>query len=355
MEGVEGGVGVGGPRHFPVRPGLEAKVEGVGDGGVALDIPAVVVGEAEEGSELVEGVGHGPRLNGLNFGGVGGDAVGRDDVSAEVDLGLCEVAFLDVGIQFVLAEDGEDGGEVVAVFFDSSGVDQNVVEVNNDEGIEVEAEDVVHEALEGGGGVGEAEWDDGELEVAVAGAEGCLLDVGILDSDLVVALAEVDFGEDGGPMQAIEHIVDAGEGVGIFDGDVVEGSVVDAEAETPVLLADEEDGSPVRGSGGSDELAVEEVGELAFEFGELVLRHGIEGAVGGAKAGEEVDGVVDGAGGGVGGGLVSGREDVGEMAEERGEPRGFGWWCGGGGVGKVVEVEGEDLVFADLGFFEGGG
>ena len=147
--------------------------------------------------------GHVPTLNGFNFGGVGGYARGGNDMSTEIDLGLCETALAHIGIEVVVAEDGEHGGEVVLVLFDSFGVDQNVVEKNNHVGVEVLAEDVVHEALEGGGGIGEAEGDDGEIVVAVPRSKGGLLDVGLLDADLVVALAEINLGEDGGTMEAI--------------------------------------------------------------------------------------------------------------------------------------------------------
>ena len=65
--------------------------------------------------------------------------------------------------------------------------------------------------------------------------------------------------------------------------------------------------------------------------------------------------MVDGTGWWIGGRLVGGGEDVGVVMEEGGEPRGFGGWGGGIGGGEVVEVDGEDLVFMDLGFSEGGG
>ena len=134
-------------------------------------------------------------------------------MAAEVDLGHGEVTLPDVGVELVGAEDGEDGGKVLFMFFDSLGVDQQVVEVNDDGGVEVLAEDLVHEALEGGWGIGETKRDDGELVVAVTGTKGGLGDVGLGHADLVVALAEVDLGEDGGPMQPVEHVVDTGEGV----------------------------------------------------------------------------------------------------------------------------------------------
>ena len=105
-------------------------------------------------------------------------------MAAEVDLGHGEVTLSDVGVELVGAEDGEDGSKVLFMFFDNLGVDQQVVEVNDDGGVEVLAEDLVHEALEGGWGIGETKRDDGELVVAVTGTKGGLGDVGLGHADL---------------------------------------------------------------------------------------------------------------------------------------------------------------------------
>jgi hypothetical protein len=99
------------------------------------------------------------------------------------------------------------------VFLGGLGEYEDVIKVNNDEGVQMLAEDLVHEALKGGWGIGEAEGDDGEFKVAVTSAEGSLGDVSFGDSDLVVALAEVNLGKDGGTMKPVKHVVHAGKGV----------------------------------------------------------------------------------------------------------------------------------------------
>ena len=80
----------------------------------------------------------------------------------------------------------KDETEVLKVFFLSSGPDHTVVEIDGGEFVEVGAEDVVHDSLAGGGGVGQAKRHHGELVVSVASLEGCLVDVVRSHGDLVV-------------------------------------------------------------------------------------------------------------------------------------------------------------------------
>ncbi len=76
------------------------------------------------------------------------------------------------------------------------GIDEDVVEVDDDEGVEEGPEDVVHETLEGGRCIGEAKGKHRKFEVAVARPEGGLGDVRLVDAYLMVAGTEVDLGED---------------------------------------------------------------------------------------------------------------------------------------------------------------
>jgi len=289
-----------------------------------------------------------PGGDGFYLNRVGSDTVGRDDVSTEIDGWYGQVAFPKVGVELVVMKEGEDGGEVLLVVFSVLGEHKNVVEVDDDECVEVGAEDVMHEALESGWGVGEAKGHDGEFKEAIPSPKGSFGYVRICDSDLMVASAKVDFGEDGCPVESVKHVVHTGEGVAVLDARKVEGTVVHAQSEASIFLFDEKDGSPEGRGARSDEAAGDEVSKLAFQLTQFILGEVVNWTVGWTSAGKEVDFVVDGAGWWVWKGLVVGWEDIGELMHKVGEPRWFGGWlCGGGGSG--VKVEGVELVLLPYG------
>ena len=66
---------------------------------------------------------------------------------------------------------------------------QNVIQVHDDALLQKWLEHVIHQLHEGCWGVGEPEWHDRELIVAVACAKGCLGDILISYFDLMVAAA----------------------------------------------------------------------------------------------------------------------------------------------------------------------
>jgi len=69
--------------------------------------------------------------------------------------------------------------------------------------------------------------------------EGCLGDVIRMHAHLVVPAAKVDLGEEAGTLQLIQELIDHRDRVLVLDGGVVEGSVVDAETPSVVVLADQ--------------------------------------------------------------------------------------------------------------------
>lgn len=110
------------------------------------------------------------------------------------------------------------------VLFTSIQKDEDVVEVDGAEPIEEGAEGVVHEVLEGCGGVCETERHDRVFEVAVTTAESGFPLIALCDPDQVVGAAKVEFGEELGAGESIEEFGDKGERVAVLDCDGVEAS-----------------------------------------------------------------------------------------------------------------------------------
>ena len=78
-EGVEGSLGLGGPGVRGVF--VRELCQGGGDAGVVGDKTMVVIADAEERLQFFERGGHGPGLNSLDFLGISGDALVRNNVA----------------------------------------------------------------------------------------------------------------------------------------------------------------------------------------------------------------------------------------------------------------------------------
>jgi hypothetical protein len=87
-------------------------------------------------------------------------------------------------------------------------------------------EDMVHEALKGGGGVTQPKGHDQKLVVALMSAKGRLRNVSLFHTDLVIARAKIKFGEELGTTQFIQEVINDRDGKFIFDGEFIEGTEV---------------------------------------------------------------------------------------------------------------------------------
>ena len=80
---------------------------------------------------------------------------------------------------------------------DVGGVDKEIVHINDEPSFSNHiAEGVVHETLEGGGGVGESEEHYGWFEEPLMGNEGCFPLVTVLDPYVIVPPSDVELSKD---------------------------------------------------------------------------------------------------------------------------------------------------------------
>src|SRR3954471_17994631 len=135
---------------------------------------------------------------------------------------------------------------MVAVGIEVRTIDQDIVEVNYNAVVEERTEDVVDKTLEGGRGIGETERHYCELIMTVARAKGHLWYILILDADLVVARAKVEFGKYFGALDSIKDLIYARERVPILDGQFIQGSIVDTHPQASVFLFNKQDRGTIR-------------------------------------------------------------------------------------------------------------
>ena len=151
--------------------------------------------------------------------------------------------------------------------FEGPVVDHDIVEVC--QGLLQVCQDPVDEGLERRDRVAQAEWHDKPFEVPHVGSEGGLPDIGLEHGNLVVALLEVEFGEDGIAGELVKGLFDKWEGVAIFPGHVIELPVVDAHTLGAVMLGGENDRCAGGGLRRADEATGEQFGDLGLDFGLL--------------------------------------------------------------------------------------
>jgi hypothetical protein len=87
-------------------------------------------------------------------------------------------------------------------------------------------EDMIHEALEGGGSITQAKGHDQKLIVALMSVKGHLGNVCLFHTYLVIARAKIKFGKKLGATQFIQEVINDMNGKFVFNGQFVEGTEV---------------------------------------------------------------------------------------------------------------------------------
>jgi hypothetical protein len=86
--------------------------------------------------------------------------------------------------------------------------------------------DMIHEALEGGGGITQAKGNDQKMIVALMSAKGCLRNVYLFYTYLVIAQAKIKFSKELGSTQFIREVINDRNENFVFNGEFVEGTEV---------------------------------------------------------------------------------------------------------------------------------
>jgi hypothetical protein len=117
-------------------------------------------------------------------------------VSQVLDFALEEEAFMQACIELVLLEHLENCVQVLKMLFARLGEDEDVIQVDEYKFAHLMPEDLVHDLLERGRGVGETKAEHFELEVPNGRAESRFRHVFRWDADLVVSLCQIDGAEE---------------------------------------------------------------------------------------------------------------------------------------------------------------
>src|SRR5258705_4457977 len=156
----------------------------------------------------------------------------QDDQSEVLNLLLLEFTFLWLKKQPLPLEGSKDLADNLLVFREGGGVDKDVIHVAYDfTTVDELTKDVIHHCLEHHRGVAQSEEHDSWFEQASVSLECGLPLIALLDLHIVEPPAEVKYGEELGTTEAGQDIRDKGEGVGIFDCDLIQFPIVLYEVE----------------------------------------------------------------------------------------------------------------------------
>jgi hypothetical protein len=99
-------------------------------------------------------------------------------------------------------------------------------------------EDMIHEALEGGGGITQAKGHDQKLIVALMSAKGHLGNVFLIHTYLVIARVKIKFSKELGATQFIQEVINDKNRKFVFNGQFVEGTEVRTHSPRAFFLQD---------------------------------------------------------------------------------------------------------------------
>jgi hypothetical protein len=103
---------------------------------------------------------------------------------------------------------------------------------------EKRTKDMIHEALEGGGGITQAKGHDQKLIVALMSSKGSLGNVCLFHMYLVVARMKIKFSKELGATQFIQEVINDRNGKFVFNGKFVEGTEVRTHSPRTFFLQD---------------------------------------------------------------------------------------------------------------------
>jgi hypothetical protein len=99
-------------------------------------------------------------------------------------------------------------------------------------------EDMIHEALEGGGGITQAKGHDQKLIVALMSSKGSHGNVCLFHTYLVVSRTKINFSKELAATQFIQEVINDRNGKFVFNGKFVEGTEVRTHSPRTFFLHD---------------------------------------------------------------------------------------------------------------------
>jgi hypothetical protein len=162
----------------------------------------------------------------LNLPWVNGNPLSKDDMSKESIFLQLESTLVEFGIELMVSKLLQNNAEMPHMLFFILGVDQDVINEDNDKLVQLWHEYGVHQVHEVCRTISEPKQHNQILIQPVPGGESSLRSVFRVDLDLMITRMKIDIGKDFCTSKLIEKNVDAGQWVFILDSENIQRPVV---------------------------------------------------------------------------------------------------------------------------------
>ena len=166
----------------------------------------IEVGETKEGLNVLDFAWFRPILDNLDFVGGHSQAVWRKHIPEVFTGSDVKFAFICMGGKAVSTESAEYFQDVSFMLRKVIGIDQYVVQIDNDINVYHIREDVVHELLKSCGSVSKAFWHYQPLKRSIMSLEGGFPFVSCCNANQMVHVPEVNFSVDSCFLWCVEQI-----------------------------------------------------------------------------------------------------------------------------------------------------
>jgi hypothetical protein len=258
------------------REGTGGRCEGGewgSNGGKVLDKTVVKVAESKEAPDLSDSGGQRPVSHGSKLLRISRHTSGGDDVAKKFGFPCSKRTLGQFEVEVSLFKGFKNCADVVKVFLLRGGPDHQVIKINGHKAVQVGAQNIIHDLLASGGGIGQTKRHDSEFEMSVTCAKSSLVNVRGGHGNLMVGRGQVQGSEVACITEVINEVINAREGVRIFDSQIIESTVVHTEPQGAIRFAGKNYRSTKSRGGWADPTFLQVHGELLLELFKFCRGH----------------------------------------------------------------------------------
>ena len=177
---------------------------------------------------------------------VGPDAVTPYNLTQKRQAVHSKFAFAELTDQLCITQGLQYQTQMLHMLFRCPAEDENVIQVHQTADAYMLGKHTIHESLECGWCISQTKTQHLVLKLALVSDEGSFMHVFFLEPDLIIGLLQVKRTEILSTMQAVQQLINSWQWILIFDGLVIETSVVHTHAQATIWFCNKQDRCTIR-------------------------------------------------------------------------------------------------------------